>query len=69
MRTSCAASCLASPGPTPWGWKMAHRLLNREGWSINKKQTQRLWHKEGFAQASQVSFGSSRTPGTIPKLT
>ena len=31
-----------------WGYKMAHQLLRREGWSINRKRTQRLWRKEGL---------------------
>jgi putative transposase len=31
-----------------WGWRMAHRLLRREGWTINKKRTQRLWRQEGL---------------------
>jgi hypothetical protein len=25
-----------------WSWKMAHEILLREGWNINKKPTQRL---------------------------
>jgi putative transposase len=31
-----------------WGWKTAHQLLRREGWTINRKRTQRLWRKEGL---------------------
>ncbi len=31
-----------------WGWKMAHRLLLREGWRINRKRTRRLWRDEGL---------------------
>jgi putative transposase len=31
-----------------WGWKMAHEILRREGWTLNKKRTQRLWRKEGL---------------------
>jgi putative transposase len=31
-----------------WGWKMAHRLLRREGWRINRKRTRRLWREEGL---------------------
>jgi len=30
------------------GWKMAHDVLRREGWAINRKRTQRLWRKEGL---------------------
>lgn len=31
-----------------YGWKMTHRLLLREGWTINRKRTQRLWRDEGL---------------------
>ncbi|MCA1705368.1 MAG: IS3 family transposase [Actinobacteria bacterium] len=31
-----------------WGWKMAHRLLVREGWKINRKRVRRLWRQEGL---------------------
>jgi len=31
-----------------WGWKTAHSILRREGWSINRKRTQRLWRAEGL---------------------
>ncbi len=30
-----------------WGWKMAHRLLRREGWVVNRKRIRRLWREEG----------------------
>lgn len=30
------------------GWKTAHTILRREGWTINRKRTQRLWRKEGL---------------------
>ncbi len=26
-----------------WGCQMAHRLLVREGWRLNRKRTRRLW--------------------------
>ena len=31
-----------------WGRRMAHRLLRREGWSVNHKWVQRLWWEEGL---------------------
>ncbi len=31
-----------------WGWKLAHRLLVREGWTLNRKRTRRLWREEGL---------------------
>jgi putative transposase len=33
---------------TRWGWRMAHALLLREGWVINKKRTRRVWREEGL---------------------
>jgi putative transposase len=41
-----------------WGWKTAHRLLICEGWTINKKRTQRLWRTEGLRRpVCQRSLG------------
>ena len=31
-----------------WSWKMAHEILLREGWNINKKPTKRLRRDEGL---------------------
>ncbi len=31
-----------------WGWRMAHRLLRREGWTVNHKRVQRLWREENL---------------------
>jgi len=31
-----------------WGRRTAHRLLRREGWSVNHKRVQRLWREEGL---------------------
>jgi hypothetical protein len=38
-----------------WGWKTAHSILRREGWSINRKRTQRLWtaHQVSSADKSE----------------
>jgi putative transposase len=36
-----------------WGWRMAHRLLLREGWTINHKRTRRLWRLEGLRRPPQ----------------
>jgi transposase InsO family protein len=30
-----------------WGWRKAHAVLCREGWTLNTKRTQRLWRTEG----------------------
>jgi putative transposase len=31
-----------------WGWKTAHQILLREGWTINRKRTRRIWRQEGL---------------------
>jgi len=31
-----------------WGWKTAHTILRREGHTINRKRTRRLWREEGL---------------------
>jgi len=31
-----------------WGYRRAHARLLEEGWSLNRKRTQRLWRKEGL---------------------
>ena len=38
-----------------WGWKMAHQLIRREGWTVNKKRTQRLWRKEGLRRPERCT--------------
>lgn len=31
-----------------WGYRRAHARLLEEGWSVNRKRTQRLWREEGL---------------------
>ena len=31
-----------------WGRRMAHRILRREGWTVNHKRVHRLWREEGL---------------------
>jgi putative transposase len=31
-----------------WGWRMAHRLLRRDGQLVNHKRIRRLWREEGL---------------------
>ena len=31
-----------------WGYKMAARVVRREGWHVNRKRIQRLWRDEGL---------------------
>ena len=34
---------------------MAHQLIRREGWTVNKKRTQRLWRKEGLRRPERCT--------------
>ncbi len=36
-----------------WGYKMAARLVRREGWKVNRKRVQRLWRDEGLKRPPQ----------------
>jgi putative transposase len=36
-----------------WGYKMAARVLRREGWTVNRKRVQRLWRDEGLKRPPQ----------------
>jgi putative transposase len=36
-----------------WGYKMAARVVRREGWSVNRKRVQRLWRDEGLKRPPQ----------------
>jgi putative transposase len=40
-------------GHPRWGYKMAARVLRREGWSVNRKRIQRLWRDEGLKRPPQ----------------
>lgn len=44
-----AARLRAIAGDHPrWGWKKAHQILLREGWTVNHKRTRRIWRQEGL---------------------
>jgi putative transposase len=49
-----------------WGWKTAHQILLREGWSLNRKRTRRIWRQEGLRRPvkarkrRRVAVGDSR---------
>ncbi len=45
-----------------WGWKTAHAILRREGWTINRKRTQRLWRSEGLRRPAPCKR-KRRRPG------
>jgi len=36
-----------------WGYKMAARIVRREGWKVNRKRIQRLWRDEGLKRPPQ----------------
>ena len=46
-----------------WGWKTAHSILLREGWSINRKRTQRLWRAEGLKRPAPCKRKRRRPEG------
>jgi putative transposase len=51
-----------------WGWKTAHVLLRREGHTINKKRTRRLWRDEGLRRPAPCKRKRTRPPGGGPLL-
>ena len=46
-----------------WGWKTAHAILRREGWSINRKRTQRLWRAESLRRPASCKRKRRRHGG------
>jgi putative transposase len=36
-----------------WGYKLAARVVRREGWHVNRKRIQRLWREEGLKRPPQ----------------
>jgi putative transposase len=45
------------------GWRKAHDVLRREGWTVNHKRTQRLWREEGLRRPPPRR-NKKRRPGT-----
>jgi putative transposase len=43
-----ARLCEISAEKPRWGYRRAHARLIEEGWSLNRKRTQRLWREEGL---------------------
>jgi hypothetical protein len=43
-----------------WGRRMAHRLLRREGWTVNHKRVHRLWREEGLQRPTPRKQKSAR---------
>ena len=46
-----------------WGWKTAHSILGREGWTVNKKRTRRLWRDEGLRRPAPCKRKRTRPTG------
>jgi putative transposase len=46
-----------------WGWKTAHTILRREGWTVNKKRTRRLWRDEGLRRPAPCKRKRTRLSG------
>jgi putative transposase len=55
-----------SRGHPRWGYRKAWALLREEGWTVNRKQVQRLWREEGLRVPSRrrkrQRLGISTTP-------
>ena len=49
-----------------WGYKMAARIVRREGWTVNRKRIQRLWRDEGLKRPPQRPRKRRRLASTAP---
>src|ERR1019366_6772842 len=51
-----------------WGYRRAHARLLEEGWSLNRKRTQRLWREEGLRvpqrRRKRQRLGTSTVPAS-----
>lgn len=51
-----------------WGWRMAHQLLLRDGWTINKKRVQRLWRADGLRRPTRCTKRRRLRPESAERL-
>lgn len=51
-----------------WGWKTAHQILLREGWSINRKRTRRVWREEGLRRPVRTHKRRRLSTGQAQRL-
>ncbi len=51
-----------------WGWKTAHQILLREGWTINRKRTRRIWRHEGLRRPVRTRKRRRVAPGQKQRL-
>jgi putative transposase len=49
-----------------WGYRQAHQHLLDQGWSINRKRTQRLWREEGLRVPQKRRKRQRRGESTVP---
>jgi putative transposase len=67
QRLACRLREIAKEHPR-WGWKTAHEILLREGWTINRKRTRRVWRQEGpqtAREGPQAPPGEHRTGSPV----
>jgi len=56
-------------GHPRWGYKMATRVLRRQGWRVNRKRVQRLWRDEGLKRPpSRPRKRRRRRPDSAQRL-
>jgi putative transposase len=49
-----------------WGYRQAHQHLLEQGWSVNRKRTQRLWREEGLRVPQKRRKRQRRGESTVP---
>jgi putative transposase len=49
-----------------WGYRQAHQHLLDQGWTINRKRTQRLWREEGLRVPEKRRKRQRRGISTVP---
>jgi putative transposase len=50
------------------GWKTAHEILLREGWTINRKRTRRIWRQEGLRRPVRARKRRRASNGQAARL-
>ena len=49
-----------------WGYRQAHQRLLDQGWTLNRKRTQRLWREEGLRVPPKRRKRQRRGESTVP---
>ena len=50
-----------------WGYKRVHAKLRKEGFLVNHKRTERIWHDYGFTLPARRRRKKVRTGETVPE--